>query len=479
MLGEDARELVEELLELAETHSLSLNMETPEEPEENVLVSDNVEFYRLERVPDPREFVAFVKELRDRRTIRAVSVPDPSWIPLLYYLGFDLFDAGTVLRLTLSGRLLLDDFDTEPVETDDPIDLLRENWVQLQFCFERLREALRDGDLRTLVEAVAVRNPRIAEVLRISDVERANAKHVNVSKGRTVVCSTDLSFDRPEVVWWLDRVVRYEPPENVEAVVLLPCSARKPYSSSPTHRRIIGVTRRYLVDEASVTSPLGLVPRALERVFPAAHYDVRVTGHWTAEEVERAADVFEEAYPWDVPVIAHLPRGYDLVARELKDRGYEVEHTVKDGEHPTSRRALRRLKETLNGVAERGRNPIRDHIPSAVSTFVYGVDPFADENVRFDGQRVRVNGTEVMVLVPTTGLPVPTEKGVETLIEAGVEPVVVERIPPRPEDVTVPEDVVPGLQWPAVGPDGETLRVRVIVRPEDCPGGSSPVEIRS
>jgi len=466
-------------LELAETHSLPLDLDLPDEAEENALVADGIEFYRLERVPDPRDFSEFVNRLRRRNSIRAVSVPDPSWIPLLYYLGFDLFDAGLVLRLTLSSRLLLDDFTTEPVETDDPVDLLRENWVQLQFCLERLREAVRKGTLRTLVESVAVRDPRMAEVLKISDVKGVNSEHVNVSKDSTVLCSTDLSFDRPEVTWWLERVVRYEPPENVEAVLLLPCSARKPYSTSPTHRRVIRITKRFPIDEASVTSPLGLVPRALERVFPAAHYDVRVTGHWTTEEVERSADVFEEIYPWDVPVVAHLPDGYDLVAEELKDRGYEVERTVEPGEHPASRRALDRLRKTLEETVGHGRNPTRDHVPSAVSMFIYGVDPFRDGRTRFDGQRVRIDGKEIMVIVPTSGLPVPTRQGVELLLEEGVEPVRVDEIPPGPEDVEVPKDVIPGLQWPAVGPDGETLRVRLVIRPEDCPRDASPVEIRS
>ena len=35
-----------------------------------------------------------------------------------------------------------------------------------------------------------------------------------------------------------------------------------------------------------VTSPLGLVPRELEDIWPAAHYDIPVTGDWDADELD-------------------------------------------------------------------------------------------------------------------------------------------------------------------------------------------------
>ena len=36
-----------------------------------------------------------------------------------------------------------------------------------------------------------------------------------------------------------------------------------------------------------MTSPLGLVPRDLEDVWPAANYDVPVTGDWSSDELAR------------------------------------------------------------------------------------------------------------------------------------------------------------------------------------------------
>ncbi len=85
-------------------------------------------------------------------------------------------------------------------------------------------------------------------------------------------------------------VERYTPPPGIALSVLLPCSARKPYSKSKSHMAFQSAIRagagqkRSLLHEAIITSPLGLVPRELEAIYPAAHYDVAVTGIWSSEE---------------------------------------------------------------------------------------------------------------------------------------------------------------------------------------------------
>ena len=45
-----------------------------------------------------------------------------------------------------------------------------------------------------------------------------------------------------------------------------------------------------------VTSPLGLVPRDLEEVWPAGHYDIPVTGDWTQDEINRVEDDMIRGY---------------------------------------------------------------------------------------------------------------------------------------------------------------------------------------
>ncbi|MDL5502353.1 MAG: DUF5591 domain-containing protein, partial [Candidatus Methanoperedens sp.] len=82
------------------------------------------------------------------------------------------------------------------------------------------------------------------------------------------------------------RVVeRYAAPD-LDTLVLLPCSAKKPYSISLSHQKFINALGKYrkFVHEVIITSPMGVVPRELELMYPAAHYDTPVTGHWDLEE---------------------------------------------------------------------------------------------------------------------------------------------------------------------------------------------------
>ena len=106
------------------------------------------------------------------------------------------------------------------------------------------------------------------------------------SRRSTFYANCAESLQRVEVTRFAERVIgRYKAPQS-DVLLLLPCSARKPYSTSRSHRlfaEAIGSHRRYL-HELILTSPLALVPRELEEAYPAASYDVPVTGRWDREE---------------------------------------------------------------------------------------------------------------------------------------------------------------------------------------------------
>ncbi len=157
------------------------------------------------------------------------------------------------------------------------------------------------------------------------------------------------SMQRAEVRRFAERVVtRYIPPKT-DVAVLLPCSARKPYSLSQSHRRFqmaIGGRAHELI----VTSPLGLVPRELETVYPAMHYDVPVTGYWDAEECAFIADILTRYFQTHQyrRVIAHLEGGALKVAQMAADAcGITLEYSCT--EHPTSDQALNALDAALAG----------------------------------------------------------------------------------------------------------------------------------
>ncbi|NOZ59771.1 MAG: hypothetical protein GXO66_09410 [Euryarchaeota archaeon] len=170
------------------------------------------------------------------------------------------------------------------------------------------------------------------------------------------------SLYRPEVVRWRRRLEeRYTPPEGAAVAVLLPCSARKPYSSSPSHRRFIqaikrGAKKRGLVHEVIMTSPLALVPRELENLYPACCYDTTLTGHWSQEEKEVLARAIRSyAAKFGGEVLCYAGEAYAEVCESL---GIEV---VARGDllAEDSLKALEeRLRRAVAGSQGKGHNSI-------------------------------------------------------------------------------------------------------------------------
>ena len=102
-----------------------------------------------------------------------------------------------------------------------------------------------------------------------------------------VICSSDESLYRPEVVRWRQRMAMMEPLGDV--VVALPCSMKKPYSNSQSHQKFRRATKGY--QEVIVTSPFGICPRELENTFPIQSYDVAVSGDWNDDEIRLAGEL--------------------------------------------------------------------------------------------------------------------------------------------------------------------------------------------
>ena len=102
-------------------------------------------------------------------------------------------------------------------------------------------------------------------------------------------CFSHSTQSDPLITEWENFICNdYSAPKNLQDVlILLPCSARKPYRLSKSHGRFIRAIGTSACHEVIVTSPLGLVPRDLEEVWPASKYDVPVTGDWSLDEIAR------------------------------------------------------------------------------------------------------------------------------------------------------------------------------------------------
>jgi len=150
----------------------------------------------------------------------------------------------------------------------------------------------------------------------------------------------------------LKRIIgQYIKPNSAKILLLLPCSAKKPYSTSKSHKmfkeQIISTKNPYVVHEVIITSPLGIVPRELENIYPASSYDIPVTGIWEEYEKEMIKGLllsylnknkYEE-------IITHLPPEIiEFISPILKNEN------ITCIDHPTSQDSLEKLKFTLSKI---------------------------------------------------------------------------------------------------------------------------------
>ena len=138
-----------------------------------------------------------------------------------------------------------------------------------------------------------------------------------------IPCITDESLYRPEAVRWRERMSLLQPVGDV--VVVLPCSMRKPYSSSKSHTIFMRATKN--IQEAILTSPFGVCPREMERTYPIQSYDTSTTGDWSKEEIDVTGECLKN-YVAGKDVIAHVSGGYREVCEAYLD---DAIYTCNDG----------------------------------------------------------------------------------------------------------------------------------------------------
>ncbi|MHA2307345.1 MAG: DUF5591 domain-containing protein, partial [Candidatus Hodarchaeales archaeon] len=234
----------------------------------------------------------------------APGVPS-SYIPILVYLGIDLFD---FLYLEMISTKFEDNFDS-----------ILDQSFSIQYFDRRLmesREAIKIGKLRDLIRVYANSFPPMKTLLRIIDKDITLTENTSSYSRKLLFCTDETDFTRPEVSRFRKRVqTRYLPPSHHKGILFLPCSAKKPYSKSRSHTLFKSIThrnlkkRRHLIGEVILTSPLGVVPRDLEYTYPAAHYDIPVTGNWLEIEkthLKKDLSAFIQKIDPDIPLMGYI-----------------------------------------------------------------------------------------------------------------------------------------------------------------------------
>lgn len=323
---------------------------------------------------DPAAYVRYLVALKERlppdTPLYAPAAATPANAALLAWSGIDLFDYTGPDLATARRRFLLPEgeFGADALESGlcscpgcVEKDLARHNRLALDGELAIVRRFIHDGRLRDLLDARCRLDAASVSILRLLDRRYAFVERWTPVTGPTPMrANSSEALGRPEVRRFAERVLERYRPSRTDVVVLLPCSARKPYSLSRSHRLFAGAVRGR-AHELIVTSPLGIVPRELELCYPAAHYDVPVTGYWDAEEVTVCSDTLSSylARNGFGRVIAHLEGGALRVAEVAAARvGCELERTVVDG-RPTTDASLALLDAALDGCRRRHEDPLR------------------------------------------------------------------------------------------------------------------------
>ena len=212
----------------------------------------------------------------------------------------------------------------------------------------KIAEHVERGTLRELVEGRCRSAPALTALLRLLDDDyNYFERRSPIVRTATLLACSQESLNRPEIRRFSERVIeRLRKRDGV--LLLLPCSARKPYSRSRSHRVILAhldKLRQYL-NEAIITSPIGVVPRSLEIMYPASNYDIPVTGKWTCDEREWVMGRLSQYLSVNAfeSVIAHVSGPYRQICDEVATSlGVKIVHTVAD-ENVLSFASLQRLR---------------------------------------------------------------------------------------------------------------------------------------
>ena len=267
---------------------------------------------------DPRRTIDVIMRLREacgfNRVLCMLGIGEPSTVAMLSYMGVDLFDDSLPAAAGKSGLMLIPEAEvvTGNDESESNIDAMNRE-------LDKVRMFIGSDRLRELVDQRAPSYPTNVAMLRLYDAVGADYAEETCSViGCRFSCNTTQALRRPDLKRYRQRMKSYRKPAHKRVLVLLPCSAKKPYHISKSHKAFASAihTAQHdtLVHEVIVTSPLGAVPRELDAIYPANSYDIPVTGEWKMEEKvmirEMIGDIIAQGYD---KVICHLGDDYELV----------------------------------------------------------------------------------------------------------------------------------------------------------------------
>ncbi|WP_400205595.1 DUF5591 domain-containing protein [Methanomethylophilus alvi] len=368
------------------------------------------------------------------RVLVMLGIAEPANLALLSYMGVDVVDDSFCRAAGINGVSLIPEGN---VASDE--DCSEDNVSELDREAAKVARFIGAGRLRELVDQRSFSSADEVAALRIFDAEGYGYQEECCSTtGCRFSCNTVQALRRPDIARY-QKVLseRYVVPSHKKVLLLLPCSAKKPYHTSKTHKlfasAIHTASHDTLVHEVIVTSPLGIVPRELDAMYPANSYDIPVTGEWKCEEkatIRRMLKELLEKGHYE-KVVCHLGEDAELVEGLCDGM---VETVVGD---PVSPKSLENLDKALRD-ATKGMEPVdylvdrREAIRSVLS-FQFGkdvADAIMDENtygigkfpywkVFREGPENRQKKTQLCMMSPERGMFSLTMDGAEIIAGMG------------------------------------------------------------
>jgi len=279
----------------------------------------------------------------------APGLGGPDNLAALVHMGVDLVDLARCHQAVALGMVLTQNGPRPPLAHEDTN--LETQAYHMMKAIDEVRSSVINGSIQTLAVRSSLSSPRLVEHLRKHQAQSSVqpgllSSHVDASD--VLECFSPHMLDDPVVIDWERFITEaYTPPNPVrEVMIFLPCSARKPYRLSKSHTQFLRAIQSTGCHEVMMTSPLGLVPRDLEDVWPAANYDVPVTGDWSKDELDRvrrmlSALVKKGGYK---RIINHTGMELDFLDIDVVD--------TRNGDGATHHDALQRLTSAVKDAVQ-------------------------------------------------------------------------------------------------------------------------------
>jgi len=300
------------------------------------------------------------KELDNNLIIMASGRITSKKFPMLIYLGVDLINSSYLLHLSAENfydsiEYLLPIYKVRYLPcscvackgnlknlitnkySSEKIDLLcLHNLITATNYMNKIKQYLTYEDYRIFVEKSSYDDNNLISILKILDKDYFNLIRYETpisQKNKKIKALGPSSYFRPDFREFRKKIIEnFEPEPWTTLIILLPCSAKKPYSESKSHKIFHKVLRQFpefpSFQELIITSPLGVIPRQLENIYPVNSYDISVTGDWNAEEIDIAAKMLVrilKKYDIKVPVLCYLNEEYIEV---VKTAAKELENNI-------------------------------------------------------------------------------------------------------------------------------------------------------